>query len=111
MVLFALIFLASSSGFSKILLAKQDMDFFGSFGFTAIHIAIFGLAHLLGAALLGFRKTRLWGAVLVAICFATSAFYLLAAKDMKQFFLTLMTLALLAWVMQKSLSFGHAKKS
>lgn len=73
LVLAVLVFLAVSSGFTKILLMKQDVEFFGRYGFTTPILITFGAAQLLGGLLIGLARTRIYGAGIVAVTFAISA--------------------------------------
>ena len=71
-ILAILVFLAISSGITKILLMQQDVVFFGKYGFTDPILIAYGTAQLIGGILLVFRKTRLVGAIAVAATFLIS---------------------------------------
>lgn len=52
-MLVILVFLAVSSGMTKILLLQQDVDFFGRYGFTNFILIAYGLVQLIGGLLIG----------------------------------------------------------
>lgn len=104
MVLVILIFLAISSGITKIMLMQQDVDFFGQYGFTNPILIAFGFAHLLGGGLLAIPKTRIIGAIIVAITFLISAVILVMASNFPIAIVTLVCVLLLGFVLKQSLS-------
>jgi len=60
-ILVVLVFLAVSSGVTKIMLMQQDVDFFAQYGFTNPILIAFGASQLLGGILLALPKTRIIG--------------------------------------------------
>jgi len=76
-ILAVLIFLAISSGVTKILLMEQDVVFFAKYGFTNPVLIAYGTIQLIGGFLLLPKKTRFVGAVTVAITFLISMIALL----------------------------------
>jgi len=76
-VISVLTFLAITSGITKVILMKQDVDFFGKYGFSDPILMFYGAVQLIGGILLPFKKTRLIGAVVIAITFAISLVVLL----------------------------------
>ena len=97
-VIALLVFLAVSSGATKVMLMQQDVMFFGSFGFTDPMLIAFGAVQLVGGLLLIFRSTRLYGALVIAVSFAVSAVLLLMAGSILVAIITLIAICLLAWV-------------
>ena len=77
LIIALLVFLAVSSGITKIMLMQQDVDFFGKYGFTNPILIAYGSVQLIGGLLLIFKKTRLAGAILVATTFLVSLVVLL----------------------------------
>lgn len=71
-VLVILILLAALSGFTKVALMEQDVEFFGRYGFSNSMLMVFGLVQIAGAVLMILRKTRFVGATIVAITFLIS---------------------------------------
>ena len=98
-----LIFLAVSSGVMKILLMEQEVMFFGEYGFTDTILMLFGAIQLMGGILMVLSKTRLVGALIVAITFFISAVLLVKAVNIPVAGLTFLLIAVLGWVMNKSI--------
>jgi len=101
-VLILLIFLAIASGLAKITLMQQDVDFFGKYGFSKPLLIIFGATQLLGGVLLPFRKTRFFGAAIVATTFVVSLVLLIAEGNIPVSIITLVATLLLGMVMKQS---------
>lgn len=101
-VLLLLVFLAISSGMTKITLMQQDVEFFGQYGFSNPILIAFGATQLLGGLLLPFRKTRFTGAAIVAITFLVSLVLLLLEGNIPVSIITLVAMLLLGMVMKQS---------
>ncbi len=101
-ILFILVFLAVSSGITKVMLMQQDVDFFGSYGFTNPILIMYGVIQLVGGALLAFPKTRIIGAVIVALTFLISAVVLAMAGNIPVTIVTLVCVLLLVLVIKQS---------
>ena len=99
-----LIFLAMSSGIAKIMLMQQDVEFFSPHGFTNPILIGFGVVQLLGGVLLAMPKTRVVGAVIVAITFLISAVILVMAGGTPMAFVTLVCTLLLGFIIKQSFS-------
>jgi hypothetical protein len=97
-----LVFLAVSSGITKIMLMQQDVDFFGKYGFTNPILIAYGLVQLIGGLSLILRKTRLAGAILVAITFLVSLVVLLMDGNIPVSIVTAVATLLLGAVMKQS---------
>lgn len=97
-----LVFLALSSGVPKILLMKQEVDFFGQYGFTDPILVAFGLAQVISGALLIVPKTRTFGAVLFAITLLISASILALAGSLALCAITLIFVFLSGFVVKFS---------
>jgi hypothetical protein len=76
-ILAILVFLAVSSGITKIVLMQRDVEFFGKYGFTNPILIAYGTTQLIGGISLVFKKTRFLGAVTVAATFLISLVVLL----------------------------------
>jgi len=103
-VLIFLIFLAASSGITKVILMQHDVAFFGQFGFTNLTLIWFGVVQLLGGLLLAIPKTRVVGAAIVAMTFFMSAAILVMAGNVIMAIVTLVCILLLGVVIKKSFS-------
>ncbi|MEP3844255.1 MAG: hypothetical protein ABJM43_02750 [Paracoccaceae bacterium] len=103
-VLGLLVFLAISSGLTKILLMPQDVEFFGKYGFTNFLLILFGAVQVIGGLLLIFLKMRILGAAIVAVTFATSAVILILAGSVAATIATLVALGLLGWTIRHTLA-------
>lgn len=103
-ILILLVFLAISSGVTKIILMQQDVEFFGKYGFTNPSLIAFGATQLIGGVLLPFRKTRFFGAAIVASTFLVSLALLLLEGNIPVSVATAAATLLLGGVMKQSWS-------
>ena len=97
-----LVFLATSSGITKIMLMPQDVEFFGGFGFTNPILMLYGASQIIGGIMLIMQKTRFAGGIIVAITFAISAVVLIMAEKVGLTVLTFIALFMLGVVMKQS---------
>ncbi len=102
-ILAILVFLAVTSGITKLMLMQQDVEFFGKYGFTTPVLIIFGAAQLMGGILLLVRKTRSLGAAIVAITFLISVVLLVMEGDIPFTIFTFIALIMLGVVIRYSL--------
>ncbi|MBT8045314.1 MAG: DoxX family protein [Verrucomicrobiae bacterium] len=102
LILVLLVFLAVSSGAAKVALMQQDVDFFGKYGFSNPMLIAFGITQLVGGVLLPFKKTRFFGAAIVAITFLISLVLLIMEGNIPVSIVTLVATLLLGIVMKQS---------
>jgi hypothetical protein len=102
-VLTILVFLAVSSGVTKVMLLEQDVEFFSQYGFTNPLLIFFGAIQLIGGLLMVFNKLRGVGAILVAI-----TLLILAKKWMAMGF-TVVAIMLLGMVIVRTLKTSTAQ--
>lgn len=105
-ILSILVFLAVSSGVTKIMLMPQDVEFFGNYGFTNPILITYGGVQVIGGILLVFRKTRFFGALIVAITFLISAAVLIMARNIPVTIITVVAVLMLGVIMKQSLKRG-----
>ena len=98
-ILVILIFLATSSGITKIMLMPQDVAFFGGYGFTNPILIAYGATQLIGGVLLIFKNTRFIGALIIAVTFLISAIVLIMAGKMLVALITFITMFMLGIIM------------
>ena len=103
-ILVILVFLAVSSGITKIILMQQDVEFFGKYGFTDPILIAYGASQLLGGILLVLPKSRIFGAALVAITFLISAVVLAMEGNIPVTIVTLIFVLLLGVIIKRSLN-------
>lgn len=103
-ILVILVFLAISSGFTKIILMQQDVEFFGKYGFTNPILITFGVSQLIGGVLLILPKTRVFGAIIVAITFLISAVVLVLDGNIPVTIITLICVLLLGVIIKSSVT-------
>ena len=103
-ILVILVFLAVSSGITKMLLMQQDVAFFGKYGFTNSILIAYGAAQLLGGVLLVLPKSRVIGAALVAITFLISAVVLAMDGNTPVTIITLVCVLLLGFIIKHALN-------
>ncbi len=99
-----LVFLATSSGVTKIMLIPQDVEFFGNYGFTNPILILYGTSQLIGGIMLIIQKTRFAGAIIIAITFAISAIVLILAEKFGFTIFTFIALLMLGVVIKQSLN-------
>lgn len=109
-VLVILVFLAVSSGITKILLMQQDVEFFGKYGFSDPALIAFGIAQLIGGVLLVFQRTRVLGIVFVAITFLVSAVLLIMEGNIPFTIFTFVALLGLGFIARSSLTREQSQK-
>jgi hypothetical protein len=109
-ILVLLVFLAVSSGATKIALMPQDVEFFGKYGFSNPTLIGFGATQLTGGILLPFRKTRFAGAAIVAITFLVSLVLLLLEGNVPVSIGTAVATLLLGVIMKQSWRPGSPEK-
>lgn len=102
LILVILMFLAIASGLSKIALTQQEVDFFGKYGFSNPILIAFGAVQLIGGGLLALKKTRFFGAAIVAITFLISLALLLMEGNIPVSIVTLLATLMLGIVMKQS---------
>lgn len=73
--------LSIAAGGAKIALVPDEVHFLGQFGATSTHIITFGVAQVLGGALLLLPGTRTYGSIIAGIAFGLSAFLLWLSGD------------------------------
>lgn len=100
--LVVLVFLAVSSGTTKVLLMPQDVEFFGQYGFSDPILIAYGLVQCVGGVLLAIPETRIFGAVIVAITFLISAVVLVISGDVSIALLTVFFTGLLGFVVKSN---------
>lgn len=103
-ILAILVFLAVSSGITKIMLMQQDVEFFGKYGFTNPILIAYGVSQLLGGILLALPKTKILGASVVAITFLISAVLLVMAGKIPITIITLICVLLSGLIIKQSLN-------
>ena len=101
-ILVLLMFLAISSGVTKIALMQQDVDFFGKYGFSNPILIAFGATQLIGGFLLPFKRTRFSGAAIVAMTFLISLVMLLMEGNIPVSIATIVATLLLGMVMKQN---------
>lgn len=100
-ILGILVFLALSSGVTKVLLMEQEVEFFGSYGFTNPILISFGALQILGGLLLLVSKVRLAGALLVSVTFIISLIVLVLEQSIVPGLLTVISLVLLGYIIRQ----------
>ncbi len=101
-ILTILIFLAISSGVTKIMLLSQDVEFFGAYGFSHTMLVALGITQLIGGILMVIPKFRMYGAVIVAITFLISLVLLVMDSNFLVAGITMVAITLLGWVAKLS---------
>ena len=106
-----LVLLAILSGITKIMLTQQDVEFFAQFGFTNPMLIGLGVTQLIGGILLILPKTRIAGALVVAITFLISFIALVMAGNVAVAVITLVFIALLGLIIRQTLNAGMPNSS
>ena len=106
-ILVLLIFLAISSGITKIFLMPQDVEFFGKYGFSNPILIAYGLVQFVGGVILAIPRTRIIGAAVVAITFLISAIVLFLSGNIPIAIVTLVFTSLLGFIAQFNVRLNH----
>jgi len=101
-ILAILVFLAISSGVTKIMLMPQDVEFFGAYGFSNAMLTAFGATQLIGGIIMVIPKLRMYGAIIVAITFLVSLALLVIDGNLLVAGITIVATVLLGWVAKLS---------
>jgi len=101
-ILVVLILLAVSSGFTKVTLTQQDVEFFGKYGFSNPILIAYGLIQVIGGTLMVFKRARFVGAAIVAITFLISLAVLLMDGNLPVSIATVVATLLLGVIMKQS---------
>ena len=101
-ILGILVFLAISSGVTKIMLMPQEIEFFGKYGFNDIMLIIFGVVQVIGGVVMIMPKLRTYGASVVIITFGISLILLILEGNYPVSGVTLIAMALLALVIKQN---------
>ena len=87
----------------------DDMKFFSEAGFSDGGIIVFGVMHIIGGVLLISKQTRMYGAIIVAVCFTISTVLIFNAGNIA--FAAVSTLSVLLAVFAIVTSVVKRKKS
>ena len=107
-ILGILVFLAISSGVTKIMLMPQEIEFFGKYGFNNIMLIIFGVVQVVGGVLMITPKFRTYGATAVIITFGVSLILLILEGNYPVSAVTLIAMALLVFVIKQKHITSHS---
>jgi hypothetical protein len=102
-ILGVLVFLSLSSGITKVLLMEQDVEFFGGYGFSNPILIAFGALQIISGLMLLIPKSRLAGALIVSATFIISLFILVLEQSVVPSLLTVISLAMLGFVIQQTI--------
>ena len=101
-ILGILVFLAISSGITKIMLMPQDLEFFGKYGFNDLMLIIFGVVQVVGGVLMVIPKVRVYGASVIIVTFGISLILLILEGNYPVSAITLIAMALLVVIIKKN---------
>jgi hypothetical protein len=101
-ILVVLSFLAVSSGFTKVTLMRQNVGFFGQYGFSNPILFAYGSVQIIAGVLLALKKTRFVGVAVVAITFLISLAVLLMDGNIPVSIATVVATVLLCAIMKRS---------
>lgn len=101
-ILGVLVFLAISSGITKIMLMPQETEFFGKYGFNDIMLMIFGVIQVIGGVVMIMPKLRTYGAIAVVITFGISLILLILEGNYPVSVVTLIAMALLVLIIKQN---------
>ena len=102
-----LIFLAVTSGITKMLLMPQDVEFFGEYGFSNPILIAYGLVQFVGGIILAIPGLRVIGAIVVTFTFLISAIVLFLSGNIPMTIVTLVFTGLLGFIAQFNVRLGQ----
>ena len=94
--------LSIAAGLAKLLQAPQEMEFLRGLGLSPVLIIVFGLVQVVGGILLGLKKARLSGAVLVTAAFLVSTALLFMAGNISFGLISLVPVVLASLIIFQS---------
>lgn len=77
----ALALLSLTAGVPKVIQLPQELEFLGALGLSSGAVSLVGIVQVVGGGLLPWKKTRLTGAVLVAVTLLVSSLAIFASGD------------------------------
>lgn len=83
---------------------QHEVEFFSQYGFTNSYLMTYGVIQVLGRILLALFKTRVAGALIVAITFLISLVVLVMIGNYPVAIITLVFVALLGVIIKQSLN-------
>lgn len=104
-IVILLVILGVSSGISKIMLLPQEIQFFGGV-FTNTQIVVFGVVQCVGAILLILRRSRIIGAIILALTFIISTVLILISGEIGFGLFSLLPIILI-WLVAKDQLIGE----
>ena len=99
-----MVFLAISSGITKVMLMPQEVEFFGAYGFSNPILILFGASQLIGGFLLIFAQLRVAGALIIGTTFLISLVLLVLAANILFSVLTIVAMWLLGLIIRTTIN-------
>ena len=106
-IVYILAALSILAGGAKILRMPQELEFLQGFGLSTAVIVMFGVAQLVGGILLLPTKTRLFGAVVVAVGFLVSAVLVFISGNLSFGLVSLVPTVFAVFAIQQSVKATH----
>jgi hypothetical protein len=107
----AIALLSIAAGLAKVMQSPQEMEFLQGLGLSSFLIMVFGLVQITGGVLIAPKKTRLPGAVLVALGFAVSAVLIFIGGNVAFGLFSLIPAALAGMIIYQALRTTQNKPS
>jgi hypothetical protein len=99
-----------AAGIAKIMQMPQEVEFLQSFSLNSILITMFGIVQVLGGALLSNKKGRLYGAIIVALCFFISTILIFISGNVSFGLVSLLPVVLTGFIIKQSLELHIASQ-
>jgi hypothetical protein len=99
--------LSIAAGLAKIMQVPQEMEFLQSVGLSKILIVVFGLVQVAGGVFLAPKKTRMFGAVLVASAFVVSTVLIFVGGNLAFGLFSILPIALAGVVIYQTARITH----
>lgn len=109
LIIGVLALLSVAAGLAKVMQTEQEMQFLQSFGLSSTLIIAFGVVQIAGGALLLFRKTRLFGAILVVAALAISTALIFVGGNLVFGLLSIIPIALAGVIIYQSVKTANSK--
>ena len=102
-ILVLLILLSFSAGIAKVLQVPDDVKFFQNAGLNLNLLMLLGVFQLASGILLIFQKTRIWGAIVLAVTLLISTIVIFINGQMLFGIISLLPIILVVIVVRKEL--------
>jgi hypothetical protein len=101
--------LSIAAGLAKVMQTPQEMEFLQGLGLSSFVIVVFGLVQIAGGVLMVPKKTRMPGAILVALAFVVSTVLIFMGGNLAFGLFSIIPIALAGVIIYQTARIEHNK--